>query len=266
MVFQDYALFPHMTIEDNVAYPLKIQRRPRAARIAHAHEVGSQLGLDGLMLRRPAELSGGQQQRVALARAVACHPAAFLFDEPLSNLDARLRLEARTFLKRFQRELGVTTVFVTHDQAEALALADRIAVMEAGRIRQIGTPREVFGRPANTFVANFIGSTPMNLLPGVVSAGSVLVAGQRVHTREGLLDGEVVVGVRPEYVTVGATGPLSGEVSTVEHLGTSSLVTADVDGLSIGAVVPEDYLVEAGERVALTPTRVLIYRDGELVP
>jgi multiple sugar transport system ATP-binding protein len=264
-VFQDYALFPHMTIEDNVAYPLKIQRRPRPARIAHAHEVGRQLGLDGLMLRRPAELSGGQQQRVALARAVACHPAAFLFDEPLSNLDARLRLEARTFLKRFQRELGVTTVFVTHVQAVALALADRIAVMEAGRIRQIGTPREVFGRPANTFVANFIGSTPMNLLPGMISAGSVLVAGQRVHTMAGTPDAEVVVGVRPEYVTVSATGPLSGEVSTVEHLGTSSLVTVDVDGLSVGAVVPEDYLVEAGERVALTPTRVLIYRDGELV-
>jgi multiple sugar transport system ATP-binding protein len=265
MVFQDYALFPHMTVEDNVAYPLKIQRRPRPARIAHAHEVGRQLGLEGLMLRRPAQLSGGQQQRVALARAVACHPSVFLFDEPLSNLDARLRLEARTFLKRFQRELGVTTVFVTHDQAEALALADRIAVMEAGRIRQIGTPREVFGRPVNTFVANFIGSTPMNLLPGTVSGGSVLVAGRPVHTIAGLPDGEVVVGVRPEYVTVAESGPLSGEVSTVEHLGTSSLVTVDVDGLSIGAVVPEDDLIEPGERVTLTPTRVLIYRDGELV-
>src|SRR5256714_3376541 len=116
-------------------------------------------------------MAGGQQQRVALARAVATGPQAFLFDEPLSNLDARLRLEARTFLKRLQRELAVTTVFVTHDQAEALALADRIAVMEAGRLRQVGTPREVFGRPANTFVANFIGSTPMKLLPGGVRDG-----------------------------------------------------------------------------------------------
>ncbi len=267
MVFQDYALFPHMTIEDNIAYPLKIRRQARPARIAHAHDVGGQLGLQGLMRRRPAELSGGQQQRVALARAVACHPAVFLFDEPLSNLDARLRLEARTFLKRLQRELGVTTVFVTHDQAEALALADRIAVMQAGRIRQIGTPREVFGRPANTFVANFIGSTPMNLLPAVVSSGSVLVAGKPVHAATALPDGqEVVVGVRPEYVTVSETGPLVGQVSTVEHLGTSSLVTADVDGLAIGAVVPEDEMVEPGQRVFLTPTRVLIYRDGELVP
>src|SRR6266540_4070418 len=166
MVFQDYALFPHMTVVDNIAYPLRIRRQPRPERTAHAREVGGQLGLDGLMARRPAQLSGGQQQRVALARAVACQPTVFLFDEPLSNLDARLRLEARTFLKRLQRDLAVTTVFVTHDQAEALALADRIAVMEAGRIRQLGTPREVFLRPANTFVANFIGSTPMNLRPG----------------------------------------------------------------------------------------------------
>jgi multiple sugar transport system ATP-binding protein len=265
MVFQGYALFPHMTIEDNIAYPLKIRRQARPARIAHAHDVGGQLGLEGLMLRRPAELSGGQQQRVALARAVACRPSVFLFDEPLSNLDARLRLEARTFLKRLQRELGVTTVFVTHDQAEALALADRIAVMEAGRIRQIGTPREVFGRPANTFVANFIGSTPMNLLPGVVSGGSVLLAGQPLPAGVALPDGDVVVGVRPEYVALSSAGLLSGEVSTVEHLGTSSLVSVDVNGLSIGSVVPEDELVEPGQRVGLTPTRVLIYRDGELV-
>ncbi|WP_117212232.1 ABC transporter ATP-binding protein [Allorhizocola rhizosphaerae] len=264
MVFQDYALFPHMTIEDNIAYPLKIRRQARETRLKHAHDVGSQLGLDGLMRRRPAELSGGQQQRVALARAVACHPSAFLFDEPLSNLDARLRLEARTFLKRLQRQLGVTTVFVTHDQAEALALADRIAVMEAGRIRQIGTPREVFGRPANTFVAGFIGSTPMNLLPGVVRDGAVLVAAQQLSVLD-VPDGEVVVGVRPEYVAVTENGPLAGAVATVENLGTSSLVTVDVDGLSIGAVVPEDREVEPGTRVALNPTRVLVYRDGELV-
>src|SRR5690606_16040252 len=177
MVFQDYALFPHMTVVENIAYPLKIRRQPRAERTAHATAVGEQLGLGGLMARRPAELSGGQQQRVALARAVACRPSVFLFDEPLSNLDARLRLEARTFLKRLQRELGVTTVFVTHDQAEALALADRIAVMESGQIRQLGTPREVFARPANTFVANFIGSTPMNLLPAEITNGAVKVAG-----------------------------------------------------------------------------------------
>lgn len=271
MVFQDYALFPHMTVVENIAYPLKIRRQPRAERTAHATAVGEQLGLGGLMARRPAELSGGQQQRVALARAVACRPSVFLFDEPLSNLDARLRLEARTFLKRLQRELGVTTVFVTHDQAEALALADRIAVMESGQIRQIGTPREVFGRPANTFVANFIGSTPMNLLPGVVAGEQVEVGGQRLplppEARGAVADGaKVTVGVRPEYVTVStepADGALVGAVSIVEHLGTSSLVTVEMDGLLIGATVPEEAEPEPGARVWLVPApgRVLVYRD-----
>src|SRR5205814_3881790 len=180
MVFQDYALFPHMNVADNIAYPLKVRKVPREERRRRAVDAAASLSLHGLADRRPAELSGGQQQRVALARAVACHPAVFLFDEPLSNLDARLRLEARTFLKKLQRDLGVTTVFVTHDQAEALALADRIAVMDAGRIRQLGTPREVFGRPANTFVANFIGSTPMNLLPATVDGGDLVVHGQRL--------------------------------------------------------------------------------------
>jgi multiple sugar transport system ATP-binding protein len=269
MVFQDYALFPHMTVEDNIGYPLKIRRQPKASRSAQARDVGSQLGLDGLMARRPAELSGGQQQRVALARAVACRPSVFLFDEPLSNLDARLRLEARTFLKRLQRELGVTTVFVTHDQAEALALADRIAVMEAGRLRQVGTPREVFGRPANTFVANFIGSTPMNLLPGVAVEGGVEVSGHPVPVSAHLSAGEkVTVGIRPEYMNLSATpGAIPGLVSIVEHLGTSSLVTVDVEGLLVGAVVPEDAEPEPGALVWLTPVagRALVYRDGELV-
>jgi multiple sugar transport system ATP-binding protein len=226
------------------------------------------------MTRRPAALSGGQQQRVALARAVACRPSVFLFDEPLSNLDARLRLEARTFLKRLQRELAVTTVFVTHDQAEALALADRLAVMNAGRIAQVGTPRQVFGRPANLFVANFIGSTPMNLLPGIVTGGSVTVAGAELAARTGAaVDGEaVILGVRPEYIALSpspADGALGGRVSVVEHLGISSLVTVDVDGMPVGATVPEDAEPAAGSRVWLTapPARVLVYRasDGELL-
>jgi multiple sugar transport system ATP-binding protein len=276
MVFQDYALFPHMTVLDNIAYPLRIRHEPRQARTARAESVGEHLGLRALMGRRPAELSGGQQQRVALARAVACRPSVFLFDEPLSNLDARLRLEARTFLKRLQRELGVTTVFVTHDQAEALALADRIAVMEAGQIRQLGTPREVFGRPANTFVANFIGSTPMNLLPAVVSGGALDLGGHALPAPTVLstLDGgeKVTVGVRPEYVSLrrsATEGALPGSVSIVENLGTSSLVTVEVGDLLIGATVPEEDEPEAGSPVWLVPNpdRLLIYRaaDGALV-
>ncbi|GIH15283.1 ABC transporter ATP-binding protein [Rugosimonospora africana] len=273
MVFQDYALFPHMTVRENIAYPLKIKRQPRGEREARAGEIGGQLGLAGLMPRRPAELSGGQQQRVALARAVACRPSVFLFDEPLSNLDARLRLEARTFLKRLQRELAVTTVFVTHDQAEALALADRIAVMDAGQIRQIGTAREVFRRPSTTFVANFIGSTPMNLLSGEVRGDGIAVAGGTVPRPDGLSDGEpVTVGIRPEYLPVLTSaqhGALSGEVSIVEHLGTSSLVTVEIDGELVAGTVAEGDEPDTGTRVWLRPVpgRVLIYRvgDGTLV-
>jgi len=273
MVFQDYALFPHMTVQENIAYPLKIKRQPRAERAHRAEDVAAQLGLGGLMPRRPAELSGGQQQRVALARAVACHPSVFLFDEPLSYLDARLRLEARTFIKRLQRQLAVTTVFVTHDQAEALALADRIAVMDAGRIRQVGTPRDVFRRPANTFVANFIGSTPMNLVPGEVRGTGIAVAGATLPRPDGLADGEpVTIGIRPEYLPVLADeqdGTFAGEVSIVEHLGTSSLVTVDVGGELLGGVVPEGEEPDQGARVWLRPMpgRVLVYRaeDGTLV-
>lgn len=274
MVFQDYALFPHMTVSDNIAYPLRIQKVDRAARSAKALETGEGLGLGHLMERRPGELSGGQQQRVALARAMACQPSVFLFDEPLSNLDARLRLEARTFLKRLQRDLGVTTVFVTHDQAEALAMADRIAVMEEGHIRQLGTPADVFHRPANTFVANFIGSTPMNMLRGTLSGGSLSVAGRSVPARRWAASGEdqeVTVGVRPEYVRLGGEGPLSvdGEVEIVENLGATMLVTVRAaDGTRLQAVVPEGSEPTVGEFVPAVPLpeRVLVYgEDGDLL-
>jgi multiple sugar transport system ATP-binding protein len=272
MVFQDYALFPHMTVADNIGYPLKVKRVPREQRRRRAAEAASALGLDGLLERRPAALSGGQQQRAALARAVACHPTAFLFDEPLSNLDARLRLEARTFLKKLQRDLGVTTVFVTHDQAEALALADRIAVMDAGRIRQLGTPREVFGRPANTFVANFIGSTPMNLLSGTVVGSQVEVHGQRVALpaaeRAALVDRQqVTVGVRPEYLGLSLStveGGLRGRVAIVESLGAASLVTLEADGFSVAATVPEGSEPRIGADcwVLPRPGRLLVYDAG----
>jgi multiple sugar transport system ATP-binding protein len=211
---------------------------------------------------------------VALARAVVAHPSAFLFDEPLSNLDARLRLSARTFLKRLQRELGVTTIFVTHDQAEALAMADRIAVMEAGRIRQVGTPREVFGRPANTFVANFIGSTPMNLLPATVADGRLVLEAGSLPAPGGLgARSEVTVGIRPEYLDFSATAvpdALSGTVSIVEHLGTSSLVTLETDGGPVGVVVPEEAEPAAGGTgwAVPRPGRVLLYdrETGDLLP
>jgi multiple sugar transport system ATP-binding protein len=263
MVFQDYALFPHMDVTDNISYPLKIQKMPKAERRAKAASTGAGLGLDELMDRRPGQLSGGQQQRVALARAIAYQPAVFLFDEPLSNLDARLRLEARTFLKRLQHDLRVTTVFVTHDQAEALAMADTIAVMEAGHIRQLGTPAEVFHRPANTFVANFIGSTPMNLVPGSAFGRDVVPEGD-----------EVLVGFRPEYTQVERSSSagryaLQGTVTIVENLGASMLVSVSCAGRSVQALVSEGEEPPVDDEVWVTPVdkRVLRYRaaDGELM-
>ncbi|MGC4956811.1 ABC transporter ATP-binding protein [Actinomadura citrea] len=275
MVFQDYALFPHMTVLDNIAYPLRVRKQSRAVRYGRATSAAQSLGLQGLERRRPGELSGGQQQRVALARAVVADPRILLLDEPLSNLDARLRLEARTFLKTFQHRHGFTTVFVTHDQAEALALADRIAVMESGQIRQIGTPAEVFRRPASLFVASFIGSTPMNLLPGTVRGGAVAVGATELPVPEearGLvLDGqEVVCGVRPEYMefsTEPVDGAFGGRVSVVENLGASSLVTLDLDGETVRAVVGEGFEAQPSAEgwASPRPGRVLLYRDGELV-
>jgi multiple sugar transport system ATP-binding protein len=282
MVFQDYALFPHMNVQDNIAYPLRIQKMALGERRAKALETAEGLGLEELMDRRPGQLSGGQQQRVALARAIAYRPQVFLFDEPLSNLDARLRLEARTFLKRLQGELGVTTVFVTHDQAEALAMADRMAVMEAGHIRQVGTPSDIFHRPVNVFVANFIGSTPMNLLPAVVAG-----AGEEAHLilgavqlavpamAAGLLhdDGEeVLLGSRPEYTDLATeerAGSLSGTVVVVENLGATALVSVETGGQIVQAVVPEGEEPRIGEPAWVRPqhSRALVYRrsDGLLV-
>ena len=281
MVFQDYALFPHMSVTDNIAYPLRIQKVALAERRRKAHETAEGLGLVELMDRRPGQLSGGQQQRVALARAIAYRPQVFLFDEPLSNLDARLRLEARTFLKRLQGELGVTTVFVTHDQAEALAMADRMAVMESGRIRQVGTPSDIFHRPANVFVANFIGSTPMNLLPARVAstaAGLHLVLGDvRLPVpamAAGLLhdDQEVLLGSRPEYTDLSTeqrVDSLPGTVAVVENLGAAALVSVEIGDLMVQAVVPEGDEPRAGKPAWLTPqnARALVYRraDGILV-
>ncbi|MFC6087806.1 ABC transporter ATP-binding protein [Saccharothrix lopnurensis] len=266
MVFQDYALFPHMTVAENIAYPLRVRRAPKARQRAEAERVAAGLSLSGLLDRRPGQLSGGQQQRTALARAIAVEADVLLLDEPLSNLDARLRLEARTFLKRWQRELALTTVFVTHDQAEALALADRIAVMEAGRVRQLGTPREVFQRPADTFVANFIGSTPMNLLDGTARDGGVECAGARLPGPPGLPAGTpVVVGVRPEYLEVAEDG-LTGRVSTVENLGVTSLVTLEcADGVLVGLTVPEQDEPAAGASLSVraVPGRLLFYGAGD---
>ena len=259
MVFQDYALFPHMTVAENVAYPLKVHRIDKATRRRRAEEVGGGLGLTPLMDRRPGQLSGGQQQRAALARAMAADAVLFLFDEPLSNLDARLRMEARTLLKRLHREVRKTTVYVTHDQSEALALADRVAVMDHGALRQVGPPAEIFHHPGNLFVAGFIGSTPMNLLPARMLDSHVLVAGEAIplstpggESFGGAAGRDIVLAVRPEYMTLAAErtpGSVPAEVEVVEDLGTTYLVTLRGPDSTIQAVVPETRVPKPGDRL-----------------
>mgnify|MGYP001214815907 CR=1 FL=1 len=272
MVFQDYALFPHMDVADNISYPLRLRKVPKEPRRATATETANRLSLGKLLERRPGQLSGGQQQRVALARAIATRPQVLLLDEPLSNLDARLRLEARSFLKQLQRELGVTSVFVTHDQSEALALADRMAVMKDGRIQQLGTPREVFHAPSNTFVASFIGSHPMNLIDGVVEGGAVRALGALIPVPRGtaakITDGQrVVVGLRPEYVGWSPepiAGAVRADVLTVENLGATVLLTSQVGDDKLQAVVDEDPLPEEGQACWFTIplSKTLVFDAG----
>ncbi|MFN2322603.1 MAG: ABC transporter ATP-binding protein [Trueperaceae bacterium] len=243
MVFQDYALYPHMSIADNIGYPLKGRGAPVAARDQRVREVADHLQIGNLLERRPGQISGGQQQRTSVARAVVHEPQVFLFDEPLSNLDAKLRLEARSFLKHLQREVGVTAVYVTHDQAEAMAIADRIAVMSDGKIVQIGPPLEVYRRPATTFVANFLGSPPMNLLPFTVHGSPrprltsdevelALSDATAAWLVPAIGDGRTVTaGIRPEHLKlVEQAGPatISGAPYAVETLGPESLVTLKV--------------------------------------
>ncbi len=273
MVFQDYALYPHMTVTENIAYPLKVRKVGKAERADAAQSAAASLQLAELLARRPGQLSGGQQQRVALARAIASRAGLFLLDEPLSNLDAQLRLAARTFLKRLQRDLGVTTVYVTHDQGEALALSDRMAVMDRGRLRQVGTPEEVFRRPGSRFVASFIGSVPMNLLEATVTGGTLRIGEESMplpHSARGHVraDEQVTVGARPEHATLllePAEHALRGTVAVVELLGTEYLVTLERQGLSVQVTAAQAPAVGSEAWVAFDPQHALLYRGEDLV-
>ncbi|MFN2489681.1 MAG: ABC transporter ATP-binding protein [Actinomycetota bacterium] len=232
MVFQNYALYPHMSVRRNLAFALKERRVPKAEIQRRVEEVSGMLGLGELLDRKPAQLSGGQRQRVAMGRALVREPAAFLLDEPLSNLDAKLRVQVRGDLKRLHQQLGITTIYVTHDQVEAMTLGERIAVMSAGCLQQVGPPQEVYDRPANLFVAAFIGSPPMNLLRAVARAG-VLVAGDLQLPVSGIPDGEMVLGLRPERLRpAGEDGhaELQLQIEVVEPLGDEVIVHGTVRG------------------------------------
>ncbi|TCS41101.1 ABC transporter ATP-binding protein [Reinekea marinisedimentorum] len=240
MVFQNYALYPHLNVAGNIAFGLNIRKVPKDEINRLVTEVAEILGLTPYLERRPADLSGGQRQRVAMGRAIVRHPKVFLFDEPLSNLDAKLRTQMRAEIKRLHKRLGVTSVYVTHDQVEAMTLADRIVVMADGRIEQVGTPMELFNNPVNTFVASFMGSPPMNQLDAVVESNAegsfAMFGGQKIALPEleelqGADGRKVVVGVRPEHVFIEPTedsSPIKVELDLIETLGSEALLHTHV--------------------------------------
>src|SRR5213593_3760924 len=256
MVFQNYALYPHMTVYRNLAFGLKERRTPKPEIERRVREASAILGLDDLLKRRPAQLSGGQRQRVAMGRALVREPKAFLLDEPLSNLDAKLRVQMRAELKRIHQRLGITTIYVTHDQVEAMTLGDRIVVMSNGRVQQIGKPQEVYRRPQNLFVAGFIGSPPMNLLRGRCADGK-LVVGDLTLPWAAAAPAEVAVGMRPEDLRPAGDGGPSLEfvVDVVEPLGNEVVVHGTTAGTAVESGAEEEAeipLVAEGARAAIT--------------
>ncbi|HJY32999.1 MAG TPA: sn-glycerol-3-phosphate ABC transporter ATP-binding protein UgpC [Actinomycetota bacterium] len=259
MVFQNYALYPHMTVEKNLGFGLRRRRTPREDVRARVDDVSRLLGLEDLLRRRPGQLSGGQRQRVAMGRALVREPKVFLLDEPLSNLDAQLRVQMRSELKRLHERVGATTIYVTHDQVEAITLGERIAVLSGGILQQVGPPQEVYDHPANVFVARFIGSPPMNLLKGNATGGRIWLGD--VELREPQVpEGEVLVGIRPEGLRpVGQEheGPtLEVGVEVVEPLGDEVLVHGSIDAtpadVPIGSEDPALLSDGEGGRAAIT--------------
>ncbi|MCE2914986.1 MAG: ABC transporter ATP-binding protein [Rubrivivax sp.] len=246
MVFQSYGLYPNMTVAENIGFPLKIRGLPATQIEPAVHKAAQQVELMDYLQRRPKELSGGQRQRVALARAIVRQPAVFLMDEPLSNLDAKLRVTMRAHIKHLHHSLGVTTIYVTHDQIEAMTLADRVVVMSRARIQQIGTPQDIYERPANLFVAGFIGSPPMNLVPGRLAGGVFTAPGVRITGFTAPDVDKVVLGVRPEDLSVLASqdmgsAAMAAEVFAFELTGDATLVTIKLGDLMVTAKAGKDY-------------------------
>jgi multiple sugar transport system ATP-binding protein len=255
MVFQNYALYPHLSVRENIAFPLRAAKEPRANALKRADEVAESLGLAKLLDRKPKALSGGQQQRVAIGRAIIREPSVFLFDEPLSNLDAKLRVETRTELLQIQRRLGITCLYVTHDQEEAMTLSDRMVVMRDGRAAQVGTPIEVFNAPIDTFVAAFVGSPKMNLITGELRGETfTLPSGFALNVGRVGASGPVTLGVRPDDLVPTVADDADARVKLVELLGPRAIVTVDARDTELTCVVEAARLsgITEGTRVALS--------------
>ncbi|MBO0904846.1 ABC transporter ATP-binding protein [Jiella sonneratiae] len=263
MVFQSYALYPHMSVRDNMAFSLNLRKTPQQDIDARVAEAARILGIEPLLERKPRALSGGQRQRVAMGRAIVRHPQVFLFDEPLSNLDAKLRVQMRAEIRALHQRLGATSIYVTHDQVEAMTMADRIVVLEAGRIVQAGSPLELYERPVNRFVAEFIGSPSINLVPATVDGRNLRLPAGAITLPANVSGGSVIAGVRPEDLRPAADGPIAGTVRLVEHLGAETYVLfGDEDrDLSLCWRVGGTPAVEAGDPIRLTtdPSRIHLF-------
>ena len=260
MVFRNYALYPHLTVRQNITFPLENRKGKdkltKEEMNARALEAAKLVQIHELMDRKPSELSGGQQQRVAIARALVKMPRVLLLDEPLSNLDARLRLQTREEIKRIQKETGITTVFVTHDQEEAMSISDMIVVMKLGVVQQIGAPQDVYDNPANLFVAKFLGTPPINVFNGTVKGGKLFIGDEAVMEVGGVADQEVYVGVRPEGFVMEDNGPLHCRLSNVEVMGRDVSLVCNSDASAnplIRAIIDADNKIESGrETVAFS--------------
>jgi inositol-phosphate transport system ATP-binding protein len=267
IVFQSYALYPHMTVRDNIMFPLRFKKTPRAQALQRVHEAAALVQVHELLDRKPSELSGGQQQRVALARALVKEPQLLLLDEPLSNLDATLRLSMRTEIKSLQEKLGVTTVLVTHDQIEATTMADRIICMRAGLIEQIGSPDDLYLRPSSLFVASFIGSPPINLIEGE-AVGEAIRAGRETFAARGVAAGAVTIGLRPEHLRISETG-LPGSIAQLEPMGREVLYVIDT-GVGYVRLLEQGasarHSIGSAVRVDFSPSNSLVFEHaGKLV-
>lgn len=272
LVFQNYALYPHMTVRQNIMFPLENIKVPKQEAMERAQEMADLVGIGELMDRKPKQLSGGQQQRVAIARALVKKPRVLLLDEPLSNLDARLRLQTREEIKRIQRETGITTVFVTHDQEEAMSISDQIVLMELGVKQQVGGPQEVYDAPKNLFVAKFLGTPPINLFEGHIKAGNVVLYDAVVADTKAKDQENVLIGIRPEGFIVDPKGLLKLEVYMVETIGRdTTLIVKDLvnEGKSHRIIVDASYRVKPGDTVSFNIKRDKLFlfnkETGELL-
>ncbi|MDG6956314.1 MAG: ABC transporter ATP-binding protein [Nitrososphaerota archaeon] len=260
MVFQDYALYPNKTVMENITSPLLVKGVKKADAVKEATEMAELLGIGETVDRRPGQVSGGQQQRVALARALVKKPDVFLLDEPFSNLDAQLRFSSRKFLKDVQRRFGITTIYVTHDQSEALSISDRVAIVGKGEVHQVGTPKEIYASPADEFTATFIGSPPLNVLTVAVANGA---SSPLFIPVDGMKDGEYRVGIRPESMTLGS-GPNGAEVTALEFAGRETVVYLKVGGVEVRSIVQEAGGLQIGQKVrfAVLPGAVRVLAGG----